>query len=120
MRKKIRQHIRKRNYVTVYITDRDSTVIAHYNGVLLAQSDCLLLIGVMYDFFYDGLVLVRKRDISEIRYSKKEKFFNQVIENEGIKGEFLNKWLGFIFEMTDVARGLGVRHMLNLPVIIEG
>jgi hypothetical protein len=61
--------------------------VFHGNGIqgfLLAKSKELVLINYVYDFNLDGLMILRKQDISELRVGKTDVFQTQLLKNEGV------------------------------------
>ena len=91
MKKRIQKHIDKQEYMKVYICDHDGADITNFNGFILAQNAKHIAICNTYDFFYDGISIVRKADIDEIRRTENEKFFQKILEKEGLKSDFLNR-----------------------------
>ncbi len=53
-------------------------------GFVLDESKELLLIAYVYDLNADGLMVLRKKDISGIETSKTDKFQTQLLKDEGI------------------------------------
>ena len=53
-------------------------------GFLLGYSDKLVLLQYVYDFNLDGLVVIRRSDISKIRSSKTDIFHTQLLKDQGI------------------------------------
>lgn len=52
-------------------------------GFLLGYSDSLVLIEYIYDFNVDGLMVLRREDISSIGSSKTDLFQHRILEEEG-------------------------------------
>ena len=89
LKKKLENHIANKDYVKIYITDEDELGITHFEGLVFEQNDEFILMSDSTDFFYDGLVILRKKDVSEIRHSDNERFIQHIMENEGwIKSTF--------------------------------
>lgn len=61
MKKRINKHIENKDFVKVYITDNDDTEITHFEGLIFEQNDKLILMNDMTDFYYDGLVILKKK-----------------------------------------------------------
>lgn len=53
-------------------------------GFLLGESDEYILIRYVYDFNLDGLMVLRKKDISRVETSKTDEFQTQLLKDEGI------------------------------------
>ncbi|MCU7809659.1 MAG: hypothetical protein KZQ77_00275, partial [Candidatus Thiodiazotropha sp. (ex Notomyrtea botanica)] len=53
-------------------------------GFVLDESDKLILLAYIYDFNADGLMVLRKKDISEMKASKTDKFQTQLLQDEGV------------------------------------
>ncbi|MBN1378895.1 MAG: hypothetical protein JXA04_06640 [Gammaproteobacteria bacterium] len=53
-------------------------------GFLLDESDDLILLNYVYDFNLDGLMALRKKDISSIETSKTDSFQTELLKIEGI------------------------------------
>lgn len=60
-----------KNLVTII---RDNLNTANLHGFILAYSPDFLLIQYVYDFRIDGLMVLRRKDISEIKTSKTDEF----------------------------------------------
>ena len=72
-------------------------------GVILGFSKELMLICYIYDFNLDGLMILRRNDITDIVSSKTCKFQKSLLEKDGLFGKIdfkskykLGSWLDFI------------------------
>lgn len=50
----------------------------------MACSDTLILLQYVYDFHLDGFMLLRRRDITELKTGKTDRFQRQLLLNEGV------------------------------------
>ena len=53
-------------------------------GFLLGESDEYVLISYVYDFHLDGLMVLRKMDISLVETTKTDKLQTLLLKDEGI------------------------------------
>jgi hypothetical protein len=53
-------------------------------GVVVAESDELLLLQQEYDFEFDGYVVVRKKDISRLERTEGNKYGEKLMRKEGL------------------------------------
>jgi hypothetical protein len=119
MKNTIQKHIDKQNYVKVYICDHDGAYITNFNGFILAQNAKHVLICNTDNFFYDGVSIIRKADIDEIRRTENEKFFQKILEKEGLKGQFLEKSSLLKFELDTYQKMFESFYKMKIPVILE-
>ena len=84
MKNKLEKHITDKDYVKVYITDEDDIQITHFEGIVFAQTEEIIVMSDSTDFFYDGIVIVRKKDISEIKHTDNERFVKEIMSKEGL------------------------------------
>ena len=119
MKKRINKHIDKKHYVKVYIEDKNGYSITHFGGIIFEQNEEHVLMCDMYDFNYDGFVVVRKSDISEIKRTENEKFFDRILDKEGIKKLILKKMKILSLKLDTYARMFSALKAKGLPVIIE-
>lgn len=61
MNKRINRHIENRDFVKVYITDKDDLIITHFEDFIFEQTERLILMNDMTDFNYDGFINYKKR-----------------------------------------------------------
>lgn len=119
MKKRIQKHIDKQDYVKVYTCDQDSTTITNYNGFILAQTNKYILVCNTNDFWYDGTTIIRKADIDEIRRTENEKFFQKIIEKEGLKEDFLKRSMLLNFQLDTYPKMFEAIRNMKIPVIVE-
>lgn len=119
MKKRIQKHIDKSEYVKVYICDKDGTSIANFNGYILEQNKNHILMSTNYDFFYDGISVIRKADISEIKRTENEKFFQKIMEKENLKKEMFDRKEILDFHLDTYPNMFQTIREMQLPVIIE-
>ena len=80
MKKKIQKHIDKQQYIKVYLEESDGSAMTRFEGVIFEQNEKFILMCDTHDFDYDGLIILRKKDISKIRRSAFDKFVDMVLE----------------------------------------
>ena len=120
MTKRIQKHINKQDFVKVYIEDKEGIPLTHYEGVIFGQSESLLLMSSFYDFTYDGCVILRKRDIYEIKHTENERFFKGILEKEGIFRDMMKKRKQIKIELSSLQDSFKNLQKSGIPVIIEG
>ena len=119
MKKRIQKCIDGQDYVKVHITEKKGDYIEHVDGVILDQSSDQILMSDSFDFHYDGLKVIRKRDISEIQLTDNERFMKSVLKAEGYmalvrkRREQLRLKLGSLQQIFEQLK------RSKLPVIIE-
>lgn len=119
MKKRIQKHIDKEEYVKIYICDHDGTSITNFNGYVLEQNKKFILMSVNNDFFYDGIVVIRKADISEIKRTENERFFQKIMEKEDLKKEMFERKTLLDFHLNGYKEMFQSIQEKNIPVIIE-
>lgn len=119
MEKKIKKYINGRDFVKVYIANKQGKEITYFSGMIFNQSDDFILMCDFNDFNYDGFVVLSKSDISEIVYTKSECFFDLILEQEGIKEKLFKKIETLQFELGTYQQMFEILGQQNLPVIIE-
>ena len=77
----LRDHIKQRDLVSIWRAKVDSH---SQQAFLLAYSEELLLVQYVYDFHLDGYLLLRRRDISELKLGKTNPFQKKLLEKEGV------------------------------------
>lgn len=119
MKKRIKKHIDNKNLVKVNLADDEGYSMINFNGIIFDQNDQYLLMSDFYDFNYDGFVVVRKSDISEIKRTDNESFFDSIIEKEGIKEIIIQKAFDLNFKLDEFPEMFSKLKELGVPVIIE-
>jgi hypothetical protein len=119
MKKSIKKHIENKNFIKVYISDNEGVNLTHFEGILFAQNDKYILMSDFEDFNYDGFVIVRKSDISEIKRTENEIFFDTILEKEGIKEIILQKKSEINFRLSDLPEMFSTLNELGKAIIIE-
>lgn len=96
----IKQFKKDRTLVSI---SRGSVDPNKIQGVILGYSKELVLLSYIYDFNLDGLIVLRRKEITDISSRKTDIFQKQLLINEGIfeKIDFdteyeLGSWLDFI------------------------
>ncbi|WP_300665235.1 hypothetical protein [Fluviicola sp.] len=119
MKKRIQKHIDKEEYVKIYIVDQDGTSITNFNGYILEQDKQFILMSTNNDFFYDGITVIRKADISEIKRTENETFFQKIMEKENLEKEMFERKELLNFHLNSYQEMFQTIHQMNIPVIIE-
>ena len=79
--KSIREHIQSRALVSICRARIDQLSI---QGFVLACSEALVLLQYVYDFHLDGFMLLRRKDITELKAGKTNRFQQQLLKTEGL------------------------------------
>ena len=119
MRKRIKKHIENKDFVKVYIIDTDGDLITYFQGIIFEQSKEFILMNDTTDFNFDGFIVLRKSDVSEIKHTENETFFNLILDNEQITTFILNKRKELDFSLDSLEEMSNKLKVLGLPVIIE-
>ena len=119
MKKRIQKHIDKQEYVKVYICDKDGTSISHSEGFIFEQNDKLVMMSDSMDFHYDGIVVLKKVDISEIKRTDNEKFFQMILEEEGLKKEVFVKKEKLNFHLDSYEKMFNILQKRKTPITID-
>ena len=117
--KKLDKYIQKANFVKVYIGDAEGQAIRHFEGVVFSYSDDYVFMCDLSDFNYDGLVVFRKADIIEVRYSENEVFFEKILKAENILRSIRLQKRENPFRVGTLKRMLEQLEKLKIPVIFE-
>ena len=106
------EHISQRDLIAISRSDFDSNKM---QGFPLAYSRQLLLLRYVHDFYLDGLLLIRRCDITDSNCRQTDKFQRKLLETEHKlkKGVFRNDHV--IENFTSFIEGLGTETI----VIIE-
>ncbi len=113
MKKRIKKHIDNKNYVKVYLADDDGFNLTNFEGIIFDQNDKFIFMSDFKDFNFDGFVVAKKSDITEIKRTEKETFIDTIFQKEGIKdaiiekASLLNFKLGNFHEMFENLKKLG-------------
>ena len=119
MKKRINKHLEKRDKVKVYIVDENGNEITDFEGFIIEESEKYILMSDMFDFYYNGLVVLRKRDIYEIRCSDNEKFFKYMLDKEKITDAIFEKRNQIDFKLGSFKEMFESLQRLGIPIIIE-
>lgn len=79
---KLERHRRERNLVAIA---RDAIDNRRIDGYVLAFSRQLVVLQYVYDFTLDGLMVLRTRDITNVRCSDAEVFHKSLLTAEGVE-----------------------------------
>ncbi len=119
MKKRIKKYIDAKNFVKVYLADDDGFTLTHFEGIIFDQNEKFILMSDFDDFNYDGFVVARMTDISEIKKTDNESFFDSIIEKEGIKEVILQKASDLKFKLSDFPEMFNSLKELGGAIIIE-
>lgn len=119
MRKRIEKCIKAGDYVKVHLTEPKGDYIKHVDGVILEQSADLILMSDSFDFHYDGLMIIRKRDISEIQLADTERFMKMILKKEGYMTAVQKRYKHMGLKINSLEQALAQLQRSKRPVIIE-
>ncbi len=119
MKKRIKKHIDKKELVKLFLVDRDGDQLINFNGVIFAQNDEFVLMNDMFDFHFDGFVIVKKSDITEIKRTENEAFIDKIIESEGLKDQIEDKYTELGLSLSNFPEMFDYLKMKGKPVIIQ-
>jgi hypothetical protein len=74
-------HHKKRNLVSIRRSSIDPNSI---QGFVVGLSQDLVALEYVYDFQIDGLLVLRRSDITDVRRSKTDEFQQSLLKQEGI------------------------------------
>ncbi len=117
--KKLDKYIQKSNFVKVFISDRKGRELRHFEGVVFSYTDDFVFMCDLCDFNYDGLVVLRKSDITKVRHSEHEEFFENILKSENIIRKIRLQKRENPFRVNTMKRMLEQLQELKLPVIFE-
>lgn len=119
MNKRIDKLIVGKSFVKVHLEDDEGYSIDHVQGIILSQTSDLLLMSKTDDFHYDGFTVIRKRDISKLEVTDKERFFKSILDREGHTSGVIRRHKQLGVRLGDLQEVLGQVQRKGLPVIIE-
>ena len=119
MKRRIQKHIEAADYVKLEIAEKTGDNLARFSGIILGQSPELILMSDSFDFYYDGLVLLRRSDIDEIRCSDNERFMKRIMQKEGMHAIFKKRAKALDIPLSSFAAALEHFRKLEIPVIIQ-
>lgn len=119
MKKRLKKHIEEQNFVKIYLADEDGFELTHFEGIIFDQNEDFILMCDLEDFSYDGFVVFRKSDISEIKRTDNEIFFDSIIKNEGIKEELIQKASSLDFSLGSMTEMFSKLFDDKQAIIIE-
>jgi|GEM_PF-1486219 hypothetical protein len=117
--KKLKKHIEKMQFVKVYITDKKEQGLTHFEGIIFNQNDNFIYMCDLSDFNYDGFVIIRKEDISHIKRSENEKFFNRILKGEKIIRDIKRRKEYLDFDLDDMKHMFGQLKKMEIATIVE-
>jgi hypothetical protein len=119
MKKRIRKHIKEKNFVKVYLVDDKGINLTHFTGIIFDQNKEHILMCDLEDFNYDGFVVAKKSDISEIKRTANELFFDSIISREGIKQMIIQKAADLNFKLGVFPDMFNSLKKIGTAIIIE-
>jgi hypothetical protein len=119
MKKRVEKHIKNQDFVKVYLADKDDLSITHFEGFIFEQSDRFILMSDTTDFNYDGIVVLRKSDISEIKHKENERFFKKILDDEKITELIFTKRDALNFSLSTFEDMFEQLQSSGLSIIIE-
>jgi len=82
MPKTLSTYLKARNLVSIRRSDVDDYGI---QGFLIGLSESLLAIEYVYDFQIDGLMVLRRSEITEVKRTGTDEFQERILKQEGIR-----------------------------------
>lgn len=82
MPKTLSTYLKARNLVSIRRSDIDDYGI---QGFLIGLSESLLAIEYVYDFQIDGLMVLRRSEITEVKRTGTDEFQERILKQEGIR-----------------------------------
>lgn len=119
MKKRIKKYIDSKSYVKVYLADYEGFELTSFGGIIVEQNEKFILMSDLNDFNFDGVVIVRKSDISNVKRSINESFFDTIIEKEGIKQAIIQRTANLNFKLGDFTEMFISLKELGIAIIIE-
>lgn len=99
-------HKKQHNLVSIRRADVDGYGIQSF---VLGVSDHLVALQYVYDFRLDGLMILRRQDISEVRRTETDRFQQALMANEGLDREVpfgvnlsLQDWRSAITQLSTI------------------
>ncbi len=117
--KELDKHIQKSNFVKVYLSDDDGHGLKHFEGVIFSYINDFVFMCDFSDFNPDGFVVFRKKDISEIRRTDNEKFFDKIIREENLLRNVRILKREAPFRLGTFENMFSQLKEIGIPVIIE-
>jgi hypothetical protein len=117
--KKLDKHIQKSHFVKVYLSDSEGNGLRHFEGVIFSYTSEFIFMCDFSDFNPDGFIVLRKNDISEIRRTDNEKFFDKIIREENVLRNVRILKREAPFRLGKMEQMFSQLKDLQLPVIIE-
>lgn len=90
IRKNLKSYLENKKYCKIH-RKIGKVSIARKNGYVVDLSDDFVLIQEVDDFKICGYIVIPIKSISEIICNKNEKFFDKIMESEGLKQKIKNK-----------------------------
>ena len=114
----INKHIKNKNFVKVYISHKDYN-LTYFTGFIFEHNRDFILMSDMNDFNYEGLIVLRKSDISEIKHKGKIKFFHKMLKKEKIKKRIFKRRAQIDFGLDTMHNMMKQLKKLQIPIICE-
>ena len=92
---------------------RSAIDVDPFYGVLLRESDSLVLFAREYDFFIDGFQIIRKEDITECSSSNSLRYNFKILKSEGLIGQVLTPDID-LSSWETVFRSLGRKEFVSV------
>ncbi len=117
--KKLDKYIQKSNFVKVYIGDEEGNAIKHFEGFVFSYTDHFVFMSDLSDFNYDGFVVLRKKDIIDVRCTESEKYFENILRQENILRNIRLQKREYPFRLNTMEKMFKSLMEMKIPVIIE-
>jgi len=118
LNKLLHKHIKNENFVKVYTSTEDTDLEA-YEGFIFEYNNDYVLMNDMRDFNYDGLVVLKKADIHEIKHTQNENFFLHLLKKEKIKKDIYKRRKRIKFKLASIQEMMDNLKSLQIPIICE-
>ncbi|MBK9218888.1 MAG: hypothetical protein IPL70_10985 [Uliginosibacterium sp.] len=105
------QHQKKKKLVSVFRCEIDDNAI---QGFVLASSEELIVIQCICDFRLDGLMVLRTKDVTEVRCSATDEFQNHLLAREGLLEKVP---FGALFDLTNW-RSVIAQLSMEYPIMV--
>lgn len=119
MKKTIAKHIEKKNFVKLFIVDKDGSEITKYYGFIFEQNDDFILMSETYDFIHEGFVIIRKQDISEICFNDISRHQMHILKSENRITSIYDRKKELGLSLMNYAELFNVLMEKNLSVVVE-
>lgn len=119
MKKRIKKHILRQDFVKVYQVDNDGYALNNFEGIILEQNDLFILMIDFLDFTYDGLVVLPKSTIDEIKHTDNERHYKYLLEKESLLEDAIHRGGAITFRLANYQEMFDFLSEKQLPILLE-